>query len=584
MLPAENTNTENNAIIGQSISQEPVSQSQYGYEILEGCDRVNSGYPDGGSGSGKRRREGQSEGMKGAGLEFTGEELPTTISEGLGPFIPGNDRNEHGEALPGGAPEIPTGRKDRIREYEEYCRRNPLTGRKGKGKGKGDGIGLGLGRDAEVVEFRVKKKVWGEGAGSPIARFPNEVLTHIFSFLDPATLSTLSLVSKRFHTLISSPHAWRSAFARYFPAQAHLPPQQQQRSLSSAAGSTPLRSHDEETRASYSSERRYFTHLASDPTWRKEYLLRTALLRSLSRGKAHVPQYEAPKHPNSANAGSIITYLGRTGGASVTHISATFPAIDRSPKKEGGTAALRPHIMHGSCESGMVASSDPTTGKIDRVVTNDAPVLGMFVTFPVPDFAAHRPGIELGSSIMDLSEEMGWCIGETVPAGRVYVELSFLANTPTRGYYLSTSGQSLEEQYAYISSLWMTKKKNKGVFETTGGSCGLLVGDSVGKVRMYRLPTSSKERDNPNSCLYSVSTWIVSPGVPILGIQVDEEYSVKRKRRYKRRKEGMVVVVVNALGEVWYLRDFEGPWRVIEQTRRRVAFMDEEDADRKSVV
>ncbi|KAF8417961.1 hypothetical protein EV426DRAFT_720912 [Tirmania nivea] len=581
MLSEEKPDIRNNAITEELDTQEQVSQSQYGYGIPESSDRVNSGYPGGWSGGGDGRREGQSKGMNGAGLEFVDEELstiPTMISEGPGPSIKGDG---HRVVPPGGA------QTATMRSITDVT---PLLEESAKGKERGGGIGIGLAleRDAEVVEFRVKKKAWGEAVGSPIARLPNEVLMHTFSFLDPATLSALSLVSRWFHTLISSPHTWRSAFARYFPAQAHLPPQQQQQSTSQAAGST-LCPHDEEIRASYSCERRYFTRLTSVSTWRKEYLLRTALLRSLSRGKAHVPQYAHAKHPNSgnaANAGSIITYLGRTGGTSVTHISATFPAIDRSPKKEGnwngqgqgqGTAALRPHLMHGSCENGMVASSDPTTGRIDRVVTNGASMLGTFMTFPVPGLAAHRPGIELGSSIMDLSEEMGWCMGETVPVGRVYIELNSLANTATRGYYLYLPGQSSEEHYAYISSLWITKKKNKGVFETTGGSCGLLVGDSVGKLRMYRLPNNSKERDNPDSWLYPVNTWIVSPGVPILGIQVDEEYSVKRERSYKQRRDGMVVVIVNALGEVWYLRDFGGPWRVIEQTRRRVAFMDEED-------
>ena len=171
MLPEENTDTGNNAITGELTSQGQVSQSQYGYGILESSDRINSGYPGGWSGD--RRRERQSEGMIGAGREFADVGLsttPTMISEGPGSYISGNDRDEDGEVPPGGAPEMP---RDRVSEYEEYCRRNPLTGGKGKGKGKGGGIGLGLGRDAEVVEFRVKKKVWGEGAGSPIARFPN---------------------------------------------------------------------------------------------------------------------------------------------------------------------------------------------------------------------------------------------------------------------------------------------------------------------------------------------------------------------------------------------------------------------------
>lgn len=184
MLPEEKPDIENNAITSESTSQEQVSQSKYGYGILEGSDRINVDYPWGGSGVGDGRGEGQSEGqgegqsegMNSAGLGFADEELPTTpttISRGTGPFIPGNDRDEHGEFPPGGAPDTPIRRRDRVSEYEEYCRRNPLIGGKGKKKGQGGGAELGLGRDTEVVEFRVKKKVWSEGVGSPIARFPN---------------------------------------------------------------------------------------------------------------------------------------------------------------------------------------------------------------------------------------------------------------------------------------------------------------------------------------------------------------------------------------------------------------------------
>lgn len=235
--------------------------------------------------------------------------------------------------------------------------------------------------------------------------------------------------------------------------------------------------------------------------------------------------------------------------------------------------------MHGSYENGIVANSDPTTGRIDRVILSGAVGPRPWFTWPVPAFAEHRPGIELGSSVMDLSDELGWCIGETVPGGRVYIEPKFLATTPIRGVFLPPIDLGYpKEADAYISSIWIAKKKSKGVFETSNWKCGLLVGESMGRVTMYPLPTTVEQRDNSNLWADAANSWIVSPGVPILSIKVDENYSVRRQRRYKQRKEGMVVVVVNALGEVWYLRDLEGPWRLVEQTRRTVKYMDDTDS------
>ena len=47
--------------------------------------------------------------------------------------------------------------------------------------------------------------------------FLEEVLTHMLSHLPPQSLSAISLVSRRFHTLVTTPHAWRIAFSRFFP-------------------------------------------------------------------------------------------------------------------------------------------------------------------------------------------------------------------------------------------------------------------------------------------------------------------------------------------------------------------------------
>lgn len=311
--------------------------------------------------------------------------------------------------------------------------------------------------------------------------------------------------------------------------------------------------------------------------------MRTALLRSLSRGKAHILQHAQSKQPKPVNAGTIITYPSCTGGSSVTHISATFPLISHGLKRiqnGQGLASLRPHLMHGSSDTGTVTSSDPTTGRVDRKTVVGTPLQPrQLISWPIHGLADHRPGIELGSSLMDMSDELGWCVGETVPGGRVYVEPKALATAPTRGYFLSSKEHIFAaEGRAYISSLWIAKRKYTGIFEYTGGRCGLLVGESTGRLTMYSLPTTLKEWDTPRSWIDAIQSWLICPGVPILGIKVDEEYSAKRQRRYRRTNKGMVITVVNALGEVYYLRDFAaGSWRLIEQTRRLVDYISEED-------
>jgi hypothetical protein len=99
---------------------------------------------------------------------------------------------------------------------------------------------------------------------SHIGNLPNEILTHALSHLPAADLSSVALVSHRFHALVTTPHAWRAAFARFFPGTA----------IETAAKSESFRT-----------DKRAFCRLTALATWRSEYILRTRLLRSLSRGK-----------------------------------------------------------------------------------------------------------------------------------------------------------------------------------------------------------------------------------------------------------------------------------------------------------
>jgi hypothetical protein len=99
---------------------------------------------------------------------------------------------------------------------------------------------------------------------SYIGNLPNEILTHALSHLPAADLSSVTLVSQRFHALVTTPHAWRAAFARFFPG--------------TAIETAPKPE-------SFRTDKRAFCRLTALATWRSEYILRTRLLRSLSRGK-----------------------------------------------------------------------------------------------------------------------------------------------------------------------------------------------------------------------------------------------------------------------------------------------------------
>lgn len=168
--------------------------------------------------------------------------------------------------------------------------------------------------------------------------FYTEVLVHALSFLDPQTLLDVAFVSRRFHSLVTSSHAWRSAFSRYFPSSVvNLP------SLDGRESAAFSSSHD----------RRYFTRLSAiddnSDLWRKEYILRTRLLRDLARGKTNIGTNFTTSFSHNSH-GSVITYPAAAGSWSVSHIAASFTP--------------RVRLLHASIHSpGVVSASDPTIGK-----------------------------------------------------------------------------------------------------------------------------------------------------------------------------------------------------------------------------
>lgn len=152
----------------------------------------------------------------------------------------------------------------------------------------------------------------------------------MLSYLEPAALLGVSAVSKRFYALINSPEAWRAAFVRYFPA-AHPPVDDHGPSLAA-------------------NDKRYFTGIATgnpdmENLWRKEYVQRIKLLRSLAKGKVQVSG-----GIKSASGSLMVTYHARIGNSNVSHMAVNF-----------APGHLR--AVSSSIEGQWFSASNPETGE-----------------------------------------------------------------------------------------------------------------------------------------------------------------------------------------------------------------------------
>ncbi|ATZ55971.1 hypothetical protein BCIN_12g05140 [Botrytis cinerea B05.10] len=386
-------------------------------------------------------------------------------------------------------------------------------------------------KQPEGPGFKVVKKKGSTGEEGPqLENFPNEVLTHILSHLPASSLSAVSLVSRRFYNLVTTPHAWRVAFSRFFPGQ-------------DVTEASPIGSDhigDDEEREQFR-EQRFFTRLTGLASWRSEYVIRTRLLRSLGRGKPAqgVEQNNSSRTNGVGNTSAVTTYTSELF-TSINHIHGTF-----------GQGKKYPRFIHGTDETGSAGSSDPKLGRIDP--------WGLTDPQPMPQFADLFPGdvpFGLGNgpaglpNVMDVSQPFGMVYGEGFPGGSAY----YRAPNEGRGRFLEHSPPSLAEAESGIpnipplteamSSVWIAKSSS--VPKVTNDIIGIMTGSTLGVITAYSLGT-----ENPKAKAGQVmARWIPCPGVPIVAIKVDDSYSSSRKT--SRRTWA---VALNALGEVFYLTE-----------------------------
>ncbi|KAF3895674.1 F-box and WD [Trichophyton interdigitale] len=368
-----------------------------------------------------------------------------------------------------------------------------------------------------------------------IESFPNEVLTHILSHLQPSSLSSISLVSRRFHSLVTTPHAWRIAFSRYFPGPA-LTEKNEGRQRSDDWEHNLLK-------------RRAFCRLTALSSWRNEYILRTRLLHSIARGKP--TSYQVTDQRKSTRSGStpvahaVVTYNSLLQFP-ISHIDGTFGSSIESKS---------PAFVHGASEEGIATQSDPTLKKSGAGKWGLLSESRMFNHFS-DSYPGEAPwGLGAGNlvgnpNVMDVSQPHGMVYGEGCPQGRTY----FLSTSEKRGRFFPRS--VLDPHYELgipsvnatpfgICATWIAKSSD--ILKSTNGLCGMITGTSSGILTSYALgPHPSYDQRFERGQM--TARWALCPGVPIIAIKVDDKLSAKRLSQRR-----IWITVLNALGELFYL-------------------------------
>jgi len=327
------------------------------------------------------------------------------------------------------------------------------------------------------------------------------------------------------------------AFIRYFPGQEALAG-----GLSDASYDVQEREVSDRVR----SEVRSFTRLTPLASWRSEYLLRTRLLRSVARGK---PGANSGSIGSASRAGkkstAVLTYNSKLVWT-ITHLHAVFSSGKKTPR-----------VIHGSSNFCIGTVSDPTSGKVERWGMDDSFAFAQLgEVFPQLQLYGLGEGPAAAPNVMDVSQPYGMVGGEGFPGGRAF----WRSAAGPRGGYLDAQGNAAAENHPDIpkipelvegvSSIWIAK--SSAVPSVTHSMVGIMTGSTLGVVTTYALGHDASGPRYANGEL--TSRWVLSPGVPIVALEVDEAYTVRR------RSLGRIwAVALNALGEVFYLRDTPSP-------------------------
>lgn len=388
-------------------------------------------------------------------------------------------------------------------------------------------------KTSEGLLFEVVKSNRKPGdKSSSIAALPDELLIHTIAHLSPNDLAAVSLVSRRFRDLVTTPHAWQVAFARNFPGPDSLE-------------DATIRASMEDSGDVVRSEKRRFTRLTALASWRSEYILRTRLLRSLYRGKpVHVSSIPSRAGQTQVVA-PMITYNAHTF-TTINHLHATFGS---------GLNKKVPRIIHGADDVGMVTTSDPITGKVDAWGQSDPNFYGQFSErFPgVAEWGLGSGEVAGRPNVMDVSQSHGMIYGQGCPEGSCYYrgleEMRGRFVAETTDFSMPEAGiPKLGVDGGAICCVWISKSNT--IPSLSDGLIGMMMGSAAGVVTACSLGTDGLRASRLQRGEIT-ARWVLSPGVPIIAVAVDENYSLKRQSQNR-----IWAVALNALGELFFLTKF----------------------------
>lgn len=276
--------------------------------------------------------------------------------------------------------------------------------------------------------------------------------------------------------------------------------------------------------------------------------MRTRLLRSLARAK--------PAQSFGASNAARVTVMQPT----VMYKAQLQTTIYNLHASFGGTGSKRsPRFIHGAHDVGTATTSDPTVAKVDAWGLSDPQIFLQFAErFPGDAQYGLGPGETVGvPNPMDVSQPFGMLYGEGFPGGMAY----FRATEEMRGRFLTFSSAlsdpplgipKISSAAESITAVWLAK--STALPAISDGTVGMMCGSSVGVVTAYSLgplSNNNSNRDHRFDRGQMTARWVLCPGIPIISIAADNEYS---SARYTQNR--IWVVVLNALGEVFYLTKF----------------------------
>ena len=211
--------------------------------------------------------------------------------------------------------------------------------------------------------------------------------------------------------------------------------------------------------------------------------------------------------------------------------------------------------MHGAEDVGMASSSDPSAGKVDSWGFGDPQ---SFLQFAERHPGEAEYGLGSGDVVgvpnsMAVSQKFGMVHADGTPGGLVYYRSveeqrgrSLLGSRPQSAPELGVPW--LDSTFEAMCIVWISK--TSGIPDLTDGLIGILSGSSYGVVTAYSLGTNGLRGQRVERGEMT-ARWVLSPGVPIIAIAVDEKYSIRRQAGSR-----IWAVALNALGELFYLTKF----------------------------